>query len=108
MSDFDLDSLLEGVEEESEFDKIFKMMLNPENIHHVTDLTDNEIRAFSAITSLANYHQINFLKEWLADSLKFRVSRNRKGRAEVVKITSRAQMNPMDENQRKRWFSRQE
>lgn len=80
-------------EEKTELDKIFLQMLDPKNLHHFTELNNGEITAFSTLGRLSNMlvkkYGIKTLEEWLIDNMKLRVSKARKGRLELVKITSR-------------------
>jgi hypothetical protein len=77
-------------EEKTELDKIFEMMLNPDNIYHFTELNTQEITAFSTLGSLADkYLRDGVVYKWLLTNLQMRVSKQRKGKAETVKITSR-------------------
>ena len=80
-------------EEKTELDKIFAQMLDPNNLHHFTELNSGEITAFSTLGRLSNMlvkkYKITTLQDWLIDNMKLRVSKARKGRLELVKITSR-------------------
>lgn len=96
LPDTDLGSMLEESTEKSELDKIFKQMLDPTNIHHNTELTEDEITGISTLYSLHNTmkekgYPLKALETWLLDNLKLRVSKNRAGRKEWVKITTRIQ-----------------
>lgn len=102
-ANFDLDSMLSADDEKSELDKIFELMLKPENLHHVTDLTNDEINAYNILGVIANRYGLKILKEWILTGLTLRVSRNREGRKEIIKLSSRNPQNMMDEN-RKRMF----
>jgi hypothetical protein len=77
-------------EERTDLDKIFEMMLDPENIYHFTELNAQEITAFSTLGSMAEkYMPKGVVHGWLLTNLQMRVSKQRKGKAETVKITSR-------------------
>lgn len=76
-------------EEHTELDKILELLLDPENISHNSDLNNNEILAFSVLSTLASRHKLPVLQEFLKQNLLLRVSKNRKGREEWVKILSR-------------------
>jgi hypothetical protein len=84
-----LDGLDVG-EEKSDLDKIFEMMLAPTNIYHFTELNAAEITAFSTLGSMAKkYMPKGVVHGWLLTNLQMRVSKQRKGKTEAVKITSR-------------------
>lgn len=76
-------------DEKTELDKIFDKMLDPVNLYHFTELSQAEINAFSALGVLADEYDLVILKKWIIDNLKLRVSKQRKGKAEFVKITAR-------------------
>lgn len=73
-------------EESTELDKIFKLLLDKDNIAHNTDLTTNEITAFSVLSTLAKEHDLEVLKNFLQENLVLRVSKGRRGRKEWVDI----------------------
>ena len=81
-----MDALMESDEERTELDKIFEQFLDPANISHNTELSSNEITAFSALGPLADKHHLVACQEFIQKNLIFRVSKGRKGRAEWVKI----------------------
>jgi hypothetical protein len=84
-----LDALDVG-QEKTDLDKIFEMMLDPKNIDHFTELNAQEITAFSTLGSMAEKYMPNgVVHGWLLKNLKMRVSKQRKGKGEAVKITSR-------------------
>lgn len=93
-----LDGAFESIDDETDLDKIFARFLDPKNIHHVTELNKQQIVAVTTLSNIAREYDIDFLKEWLADYLKYQVSAGRQGRKEWVKITSRAGEN--EEKQR--------
>lgn len=85
--------------EKTDLDKIFEMMLDPKNIDHFTELNSAEITAFSTLGSMAEkYMPGGVVHGWLLKNLRMRVSKQRKGKAETVKITSRL---PADMQQQK-------
>lgn len=101
----DLASMLEEGEEKSELDKIFEKMLDPSNIHHNTEVTQDEINGFSTLYAMSRDfkdmgYQIDILEKWLLEQMKLRVSKGRAGRKEWVKITTKMQ----DETNRKGGF----
>lgn len=101
----DLSSLLDEGQEKSELDKIFEKMLDPTNIHHNTEVTQEEINGFSTLYAMsrdfkARGYQIEVLEKWLLEQMKLRVSKGRAGRKEWVKITTKMQ----DESNRKGGF----
>ena len=101
--------LLAGDEEKSELDKIIEMILDPTNIAHNTELSRNEITAFSVLSTLASKHHLPVLTEFLKHNLILRVSKGRKGRGELIKILNRQLANQeMDLNQQRRttWLGR--
>lgn len=97
-------------EEKTELDKVFELLLDPKNIGHNTELSRNEILAFSILGTLANRHNLPVLKEFLVENLVLRVSKSRAGRKEWIKIVGRhlAQENAeaQAENVRRGWFGR--
>lgn len=97
-----LDGAFDVEEEQTDLDKIFARFLDPDNIHHVTELNPAQIVAITTLSNIAKEYDIIFLQQWLGDFLKYQVSRSRKGRAEWVKITSRN--NQMEEQQRRFGF----
>lgn len=90
--------------EKTDMDKIFEMMLHPDNILHFTELNAQEITAFSTLGSIAEkYMPEGVVHGWLLKNLQMRVSKQRKGKAEAVKITSRIPDAP--QQQRGGWGS---
>ncbi len=85
------EALLMQDEEKSELDKIIEMILDPANIAHNTELSRNEITAFSVLSTLYKRHPTAFpaLGNFLKENLILRVSKSRKGRAELIKILNR-------------------
>lgn len=82
---------LGSMEERSELDKIFEQMLDPANIHHYTELSQEEINAVSAAKAIAEnprYQLIAPLK-YMEFKLQLQISKNRGGRKEVIKIAGR-------------------
>lgn len=94
------DTIMDVGEEKTELDKIFAQLLDPKNIYHNTELTSDEITAFSTLGGMADKYDIRVLKKWLVDNMQMRVSRGRRGRNEIVKITARH----MQEQDKKRGF----
>lgn len=78
-----------GETEKTELDKVLELLLKPENIGHNTELSKNEILAFSVLSTLARRHNLPVLKEFLAENLILRVSKGRAGRKEWIKIVGR-------------------
>lgn len=102
--------LLESEGERNDLDKIIEMLLDPANIGHLTELSKNEIIAFSALGTLSQRHPnaLPVLRKFLAENLIFRVSQKRKGRGEFIRILNRAQsaqeqMQALEQRQ-SRWF----
>lgn len=97
-------------DEKTELDKVLELLLDPKNIGHNTELSKNEILAFSILGTLARRHNLPVLKEFLAENLVLRVSKGRAGRKEWIKIVGRhlAQENAemATENVRRGWFGR--
>jgi hypothetical protein len=87
-----LPSLSEAVmtveEEKSELDKIFEQIFDPKNIAFNTELTRNEITAFSTLYTIAKRHNLPVLDEFLLQNLQLRVSKGRAGKKELVKIVA--------------------
>jgi hypothetical protein len=88
------DALIDVDNEKSELDKVFKQLLDPNNIAHNTELDQEEITAFSVLAGLAEQYDLTTLKRFLLDNLQLRVSKGRKGRNEIVRITARNWQDP--------------
>lgn len=88
------DALMDVDSEKSELDKIFKQLLDPNNIAHNTELDQEEITAFSVLAGLAESYDLTTLKRFLLDNLQLRVSKGRRGRNEIVRITARNWQDP--------------
>lgn len=84
------DALMMMQDEETELDKVLKLLLDDKNIHHNTELSGKDITAFSVLASITKLRKLPVLENFLYENLKLRVSKGRKGRAEWVKITSRS------------------
>ncbi len=93
---------LDVAEEKTELDKIFEQMLDPKNIEHFTEVNPAEITAFSTYGAYINGlckkygYKLQMPKEWIIKNLTMRVSKGRKGKMEMVKVTAR---NPWQEQQ---------
>lgn len=83
------DALAVMEEEQTELDKVLELLLDPKNIGHNTELSSNEITAFSVLATMARRHNLPVLKEFLAENLEKRVSKKRQGRKEWIKIVGR-------------------
>jgi hypothetical protein len=92
----------DDIEDESELDKIFERMLSDDNLHHLTQLTREEISAFTGAWALCEKYGLATQKKYLFQNLKLRVSMDRKGRGEFVKIAQRHSDQP---NERSSWLS---
>ncbi len=94
-----LSSMLDVSDEKSELDKIFEQMMDPANIHHNTEVSQEEINGFSTLHAMSkNFRDKGYplvaLESWLLEQLKLRVSKGRQGRKEWVKITTKMQDGP--------------
>lgn len=98
--------LLQTDEEKDALDKMLEMFLDPQNISHNTELNQNEVTAFSVLSSMAKRHNLPVLRDFLLENLTLRVSKGRKGRGEWVKILGRAMNDNQDEQIRKGWRDR--
>jgi hypothetical protein len=101
------EALLMQDKELSELDKIIEMILDPNNIAHNTELTRNEITAFSVLATLASKHNLPVLREFLKQNLILRVSKGRKGRQELIRILNREmamQEQSMQNQGRRAWM----
>lgn len=108
--------LLEDDKEKSELDKIIEMILDDRNIAHNTELSTNEIKAFSTLRAIVKKHpELVMLRNYLVERMVLSVSKSRKGRQELIRILNRqmqmdAGQMPMGggmgsmPNQRRRWF----
>lgn len=98
-----LDALTMG-EELSDLDKIMAKAFDDKNIEHLTELTGDEIVGFSTLGVIAAKRMPNgVIHKWLIKNLKMRVSRNRKGKGEFVKIVSRNPEVPQMQQPRTPW-----
>lgn len=88
------DGMMEIDDEKSELDKIFKQLLDPANIAHNTELDQEEITAFSVLAVLADKYDLTVLKQFLLENLQLRVSKGRRGRNEIVRITAKNWQDP--------------
>src|SRR5688572_30398066 len=88
------DGMTEIDDEKSELDKIFKQLLDPANIAHNTELDQEEITAFSVLAVLAEKYDLTVLKQFLLENLQLRVSKGRRGRNEIVRITAKNWQDP--------------
>lgn len=99
---FNLDEILDEVsDEETDMDKMMKLMLDPSNIEHNSELSDNEITAFSILGPMAEKYNLIPLKSYLERKLRLRVSKKRSGRMEWVKILAR-RAQQVDDEEKKR------
>jgi hypothetical protein len=74
----------------SELDKIIEMILDDNNIAHNTELSANEVKAFSALRAFVKKHEnLTMLKNYLVERMVLSVSKSRKGRQELIKILNR-------------------
>lgn len=102
------EALVMAEEDKSELDKVLALLLDPKNIAHNTELTRNEITAFSVLGTIAKRYSLEVLRGFLDENLVLRVSKGRAGRKETVKIVSRQlamenQMGMVDGEQRPGW-----
>lgn len=98
------DALIATEEPKEDLDKILELLLDPKNIAHNTELSRNEITAFSVLATMAKRHNLPVLKDFLIENLQYRVSKGRQGRKEWVKIVSRQLMQgDMQEGQQTGW-----
>jgi hypothetical protein len=99
-------------DEQTEMEKVIKVLLDPKNIGHLTELNRNEIIAFSTLSTIAIKRvQLDTLRVWLAENLVFRVSKGRGGRKEMIKVTSRQlqfadERAMQDQGRGRSWFGR--
>ena len=107
--------LIEDDKEKTELDKIIEMILDDRNIAHNTELSPNEIKAFSTLRAIVKKHpELIMLRNYLVERMVLSVSKSRKGRQELIRILNR-QMGQdamagggmpmgMPPQQRRRWF----
>lgn len=76
-------------EEQDDFERIIKLLLDPDNINHNTDLSDREIDGNAILGSMARKYELPGLLNYLLEKKTLRVSRGRKGRGEWVEILKR-------------------
>lgn len=84
-------------EDKTELDKVLELLLDSKNIAHNTELSRNEITAFSTLKTIGTKYDLSVLKEFLAENMVLRVSKGRQGRKEWVKLVSR--FNLSEENE---------
>ncbi|MHB1059789.1 MAG: hypothetical protein ACYC0F_18090 [Rhodanobacter sp.] len=70
-------------------DKVLALLFDPANIGHNTELSRNEILAFSVLATMAGRHNLPVLADFLERNLIYKVSGKRKGRGELIKIVGR-------------------
>src|SRR5688572_6185149 len=87
-------ALIDSDTEKSELDKVFKQLLDPSNIAHNTELDQEEITAFSVLAVIAETYDLTVLKQFLLENLQLRVSKGRRGRNEIVRITAKNWQDP--------------
>ena len=61
-------------------------LTNPKNIKHFTELSDNEIKALSALTAANKVLEIDVLQQFIDEFDNRRVSLRRQGRTELVDL----------------------
>lgn len=83
------DLLVTAEEQRTEMDKVLALITDNAKIDHFTELTPKEITAFSVLSTLAQRHNLPVLTDFLEQNLRKRVSKGRKGRAELIKIVGR-------------------
>lgn len=83
------DAMAVVAEEKTEMDKVLDILLDPKNIEHLTELSQNEITAFSVLDTVALKYPLPVLTDFLKVNKKLRVSKKRLGRKEIGKIVSR-------------------
>ena len=84
------------VQEQNDLDKIIEKFFNDANIHHLTELSKDEVTAFSILGQMAEQYNLPPLSAFLKKNLKLRVSHKRAGRKEFVRITQRREDPPQD------------
>lgn len=82
--------LLDQDGDKTPLDKIIAMILDPANISHNTELSADEVTAFSFLSMLSTRHNLPALQKFLQENLIKRVSLKRKGKGELIKILNRA------------------
>ena len=80
--------VLEGDGEQTDLEKIFEQLLDERNLSHLTNLTSNEVTAFSLLGPIAKKYELEFLQEIITENLAKRISLGRGGRKDFVKILS--------------------
>lgn len=73
----------------TEMDKILELILNPKHLGNFTELSKQEIHAFSVLGSMARRHKLIALQDFLIENLTLRISHKRKGRGELIKMVGR-------------------
>lgn len=70
--------------------QIFLELLNPseENIHTISDITPEEVFGLTVLSSYADLFNSPLLKKWIINFLKYRISRLRIGRKELILLGS--------------------
>ena len=75
-----------SIESQSALDKSFSELFNAENLMKKTDLTRNEIADIAIILTFANRFGFEWLTLLVTNFLELMVSKQRKGRTEMVSI----------------------
>jgi len=76
-----------GTGDSTDFSKIVEEMYNDQNVKMKTDLSAKQICKLNIIKEIANYYNVDLLKEMYYRFIALRVSLTRKGRVEAVKMT---------------------
>lgn len=82
----DLDSLttINEEDEESEKDKVLKLLMDKKDIGLKTELSDQEIMEISKLLVIADRIESDALKQFLKTFQLLRVSKQRQGRKEII------------------------
>lgn len=83
------DQMVTMEEEQSELDKIFERMLDPNNLTQNTNLSKVEAVKFARLAVLASKYDWDTLKEELVEALQHRVSIQSAGRKDAVRLATR-------------------
>lgn len=80
--------VLQGKTREESVAQAIEDLSNEEKIMFFSDLHPSEIPRFACFNNISKRYEKRFLKDYILDELKLRVSIDRRGRKEIVSIAS--------------------
>jgi len=76
-----------GIGTSTDFSKVIEKLYSDENVKMKTDLSSKQICKLNIIRQMAEYYDVDLLKELYHRFISLRVSLQRKGRKEAVSMT---------------------